>query len=111
VVKVVNPLFPAARIFQNYCVSAEVSQWRIRTDTGVSDEAEICVHHGGHCYLTTRAHAGIFLRRVQSLADQGASELVPLLHDGGLDLLFIGSNVPLQVHDARDRSMDRSHKR
>jgi hypothetical protein len=92
-------------------VSTEVSRRGIRTDNRVLDEAGICVHHGGHCYLTTRTLAGIFLRRVQYLADHGAGELVPLLHDGGLDLLFIASNVPLQVHDARDRSMDRSHAR
>ena len=71
----------------------------------------ICVHHRGRCYVTTRLHAGIFLRRVQGLADRGASELVPLLHDDGLDLLFVASNIPLQVHDVRDRSFDRSHKR
>jgi hypothetical protein len=67
------------------------------------------VHHSGHCFLTSREQSGIFLRRVQYLVDHGASELVPLLHEGGLELLFIAANVPLQVHDARDRSLDGSH--
>jgi hypothetical protein len=74
------------------------------------DDPGICVHHGGHCYVTTRERAGIFLRRVQALADRGENELVPLLHSEGVDLLFIASNVPLQVHDVRDRSLDRSHR-
>jgi hypothetical protein len=75
-----------------------------------TQEAGICVHHGGHCYLTTREQAAIFLRRVQKLVDHGSSELVPLLHNAGVDLLFVASNVPLQVHDERDRSLDRSHR-
>jgi hypothetical protein len=88
----------------------DVGQAVSRATTAVGTDAGICVHHGGHCYLITREQAGIFLRRVQNLVDRGASELVPLLHADGLDLLFIASNVPLQVHDSRDRSMDRSHR-
>jgi hypothetical protein len=82
-------------------------------DRGVTSAAfqdrGICVHYGGHCYVTTRERAASFLRRVQQLTERGASELVPLLHSEGIELLFIASNVPLQVHDMRDRSLDRSH--
>ncbi len=82
-----------------------------RQSGGPGGDPGICVHHGGRCFVVTRDHASIFLRRVQSLADRGASELVPLLHSEGVELLFIASNVPLQVHDVRDRSLDGSHRR
>ena len=68
----------------------------------------ICVHHGGRHFVITREQSGVFLRRVQALCDAGGAELVPLLHSGGLELLYIASNVPLQVHDVRDNSFHRS---
>jgi hypothetical protein len=74
-----------------------------------ADHASICIHHGGRCFITTQDRAGMFLRRVQAVCDRGASELVPLLHDGGVELLHIASNIPLQVHDVRDRSLDGGH--
>jgi hypothetical protein len=71
----------------------------------------ICIHHSGRCFVTTHEHAGIFLRRVQKIADKRISELVPLLHSGGVDLLLITSASPLRVHDLRDRSFDHTPAR
>lgn len=99
----------AERISHNDVVSAEIDDLDTEVPAVVVQDAGICVHHGGRCFVTTREQAGIFLRRVQKLSDRGSSELVPLLHDAGVELLFIASNTPLQIHDARDRSMDRSH--
>ena len=64
--------------------------------------ASICIHHSGRCFTTTRERAGIFLRHAQAVADQGANELVPLLHGCGLDILFVAANAPLRVHDVGD---------
>jgi len=71
----------------------------------------ICIHHSGRCFVTTHEHAGIFLRRVQKIADKRICELVPLLHSNGVDLLLISATTPLQVHDIRDRSFERKHSR
>jgi hypothetical protein len=66
----------------------------------------VCIHHSGRYFVTGHEHAGIFLRRVQRIADRRTQELVPLLHDEGLDLLLISAASPLQVHDVRDQSFD-----
>ena len=71
--------------------------------------SSICIHHSGRCFITTHEHAGIFLRRVQQIADKRICELVPLLHSDGVDLLLISAASPLQVHDARDRSFEHRH--
>jgi hypothetical protein len=82
---------------------------RAGTSTPAADTSRVCVHHGGNCYITTRDRVGVFLRRAQWLCGHGGAELVPLVHDAGVDLLFISSRVPLQVHDVRDRSFQRNH--
>jgi hypothetical protein len=71
----------------------------------------ICIHHSGRSFVTTREQAGIFLRRVQVISDRRISELVPLLHSGGVDLLLVSAASPMQVHDVRDRSFERNHPR
>jgi hypothetical protein len=81
---------------------------------GTSDSAaskQICIHHGGRNLRTTSEQAGVFLRRVRALIDRGRSELVPLLHDDGIDLLYIAASTPLLVHDVRDHSCDGGHAR
>jgi hypothetical protein len=71
----------------------------------------ICIHHSGRTFVTTREQAGIFLRRVQVISDRRITELVPLLHSDGVDLLLVSAASPLQVHDVRDRSFERQHPR
>lgn len=69
-----------------------------------------CVHHGGRSLRVTVDQAQAFVRRVHRLTDEGGAELVPLLHDRGVDLLHISARTPLQIHDIRDHSLDRSHR-
>jgi hypothetical protein len=88
-------------------VSSDVGTVSAGVRSSAAGDPGICVHHGGRSFVVTREHAGVFLRRVQAIADQGGSELVPLLHSTGLELLYIASNVPLQVHDVRDLSLHR----
>jgi hypothetical protein len=83
-----------------------------RTPDGMAGRREreqICVHHGGRALLTTCEQANVFLRRVQALVNYGRSELVPLLHADGVDLLFVAANTPLLIHDVRDHSCDGGH--
>jgi hypothetical protein len=86
-----------------------VSATRVAASTGAVYSPAICIHHGGRCFVTTHERAGMFLRRVQVVCDRGRSELVPLLHDGGVELLHVAANIPLQIHDVRDRSLDGGH--
>ncbi len=72
-------------------------------------EIAICVHHSGRTFRTTFDLASAFIRRANGLIDRGESELVPLLHESGLELLYVSAQTPLQVHDIRDHSFDRTH--
>lgn len=89
-------------------MSSDVGTVSTGVRTPASGDAGICIHHGGHCFVTTRERASVFLRRVQALCDENSSELVPLLHQNGIDLLFISASIPLQVHDIRDESYHRT---
>jgi hypothetical protein len=45
----------------------------------------------------------IFIRRVRETADAGRSELVPLLHEGGLDLLLVTPTTIVTTHAVERR--------
>ncbi|MET3767961.1 hypothetical protein ABIB15_000633 [Marisediminicola sp. UYEF4] len=40
----------------------------------------------------------IFIKRVRETAEAGRSELVPLLHEGGLDLLLVTPTTIVTTH-------------
>lgn len=69
----------------------------------------MCVHYGGRQFVTTYEMAGIFLRRAQRLIDAEDAELVPLVFDGGLELLYVSSAMPFSVHDLDTEPVDGSH--
>lgn len=69
----------------------------------------VCVHYGGRQFIATYEMAGIFLRRAQRLIDAGGAELVPLVHESGLELLYVSSAVPFSVHNADAEPADGSH--
>ncbi|RFA18000.1 hypothetical protein [Subtercola boreus] len=47
------------------------------------------VHHNGNQYLATAEMAEIFLAKAVGITEQGDTQLVPLLHSQGVDLLLI----------------------
>ncbi len=55
--------------------------------------------------------AGIFLRRAQRLIDAEDAELVPLVFEGGLELLYVSSAMPFSVHDVDSEPSDGTHPR
>jgi hypothetical protein len=61
----------------------------------------VCIHHSGHEFIASSEMAGIFLRHAQQLIDDRDTQLVPLLHRDGVDLLLVSAETPLSVHDAR----------
>jgi hypothetical protein len=69
----------------------------------------VCVHYGGRQFVTTYEMAGIFLRRAQRLIDAEDAELVPLVFESGLELLYVSSAMPFSVHDLDTEPVDGSH--
>jgi hypothetical protein len=55
----------------------------------VTGEPLIVIHCAGTVFLAPAEMAAIFLRRALDAVAEGRSELVPLLHLDGLDLLLI----------------------
>src|SRR4051812_30352101 len=57
------------------------------------------VHHGGRSYVATAAMAGIFEAHARDVIANGDTELVPLLHRGGVDLLLISPTTRFTIVD------------
>ena len=55
------------------------------------------IHHGGRAYVATATMCDIFAAHADDTAARGDTELVPLLHRGGVDMLLIGPGVPYAV--------------
>lgn len=57
------------------------------------------IRHSGREYVVTAEMARIFITKVHRLVRQGQTELVPLPHRGGLELLLVSpDNVPTVAH-------------
>jgi hypothetical protein len=69
----------------------------------------VCVHYGGRRFVASYEMAGIFLRRAQRLIDANEAELVPLLHEEGLEMLHVSPSMPFSVHDIDAEPADGSH--
>ncbi|MCU1478203.1 MAG: hypothetical protein JWQ64_2896, partial [Subtercola sp.] len=55
------------------------------------------VHHGGNRYFATAEMAEIFRAHAAEIVRHGETELVPLLHRSGVDLLLIGPMAKFAV--------------
>ena len=62
------------------------------------------IRFGGRDFIASPQMAGAFLRRAQQLIDDGDAQLVPLLHRGGIELLYVTKATPFSVHDATERA-------
>ena len=58
------------------------------------------VHHGGRDFLATPVMASIFSARAQDVIARHDTELVPLLHKDGVELLLIGPDTVFEVLNA-----------
>jgi hypothetical protein len=72
----------------------------------LAEDTPVYVHYGGWDYIATPEMAGIFLRRAQQLIDDGESQLVPLRHLEGIELLYISADVPFSVRDGEICDLD-----
>ncbi|MFB2555923.1 hypothetical protein [Herbiconiux liangxiaofengii] len=55
------------------------------------------IHHGGRTFFATETMGEIFAAAASDVVSRGDTELVPLLHRGGVDLLLVGPGIPLAV--------------
>lgn len=99
---------PTARLAPNFGENtrSNVLQYRPRlrepkVDAApVSKEQWVVVCYGGHEFVSTCEMAECFLGKARLAIESHSSELVPLLHAGGLELLFIAENTPFRVGSA-----------
>jgi len=55
------------------------------------------IHHGGRSYFATPTMADIFAANAEDTVARGDTELVPLLHSAGVDMLLIGPTTRYAV--------------
>ncbi|MFB2598618.1 hypothetical protein ACEXQE_12545 [Herbiconiux sp. P17] len=56
----------------------------------IEHEYSRVIHHGGRSFFATTTMSDIFIAHARDTAERGDTELVPLLHKGGVELLLIG---------------------
>lgn len=66
-------------------------------------ERHVRIHWGGREFHADRSMSEIFIKRVRETAESGKSELVPLLHTGGLDLLLVTPTTVVTTHPVEHR--------
>lgn len=63
------------------------------------EEQLVAIHCVGREFLTRLTMAHIFLRRSAAVTADGGSELVPLLHQDGLEMIFVSEHTEITVTD------------
>lgn len=66
------------------------------------DEPCVIIHFAGREFVARESMADLFLRSAGRVVVDGASQSVPLLHEDGVDLLFITPNARVRVTRAAD---------
>ena len=51
----------------------------------------------GRSFRTSETMCDIFLAHASDIAARGMTELVPLLHEGGVDMLIVSPTTPITV--------------
>ena len=65
-------------------------------------EDTVTIFHGGRNFFATHEMAECFLAKARRVLDAHGAESVALLHEGGLELLFIADHIPFVVGTAFD---------
>lgn len=60
------------------------------------------IQHGGRQFSCTPEMARIFLKHAREVIESGETQLVPLLHSGGIELLLISRATPYSLVDSED---------
>lgn len=67
-----------------------------------SEESREWIYYGGRKFSCSTAMATIFLKHARELLENGEEQLVPLLHSGGIELLFVSRATPYSLLDQDD---------
>jgi len=51
----------------------------------------------GRTFRTSETMCDIFLAHTSDIIARGLTELVPLLHEGGVDMLLVSATTPIEV--------------
>lgn len=60
------------------------------------------IQYGGRRFSCTPEMARIFLKHAREVIESGETQLVPLLHSGGIELLLISRATPYSLVDAAE---------
>jgi hypothetical protein len=60
-------------------------------------EEVVVIRCVGREFFTRVSMARIFLRRSEEVIAEGGSELVPLLHEGGIEMLAVTRSMPISI--------------
>jgi hypothetical protein len=60
-------------------------------------EEVVVIRCVGRDFFTRVSMARIFLRRSEEVIAEGGSELVPLLHEGGIEMLAVTRSMPISI--------------
>lgn len=66
----------------------------------VLEEATIVISYGGREFTVRPSMAEVFLRNSRRVLEAGHPELVPLLHEGGVELLLVSPGVAIRVKNS-----------
>jgi hypothetical protein len=80
--------------------------WDVRDD----NFDDVCLHVLGRRFRTRPDLAAAFIRRVESTSLHGRPDQTPLLHNRGLEMLYVTASTPMVMHDVRDHSLDGQHR-
>jgi hypothetical protein len=61
------------------------------------EKPSVVICYGGREFAARPAMADVFLRTSRRVLDSGHAELVPLLHEGGVELLLVSRGVAIRV--------------
>ncbi|WP_346232584.1 hypothetical protein [Parafrigoribacterium mesophilum] len=61
------------------------------------EPATVVISYGGREFTARPSMADVFLRNCRKVLDSGHSELVPLLHEDGVELLLVSPGVAIRV--------------
>lgn len=94
----------------------ELLQYRARSTTPDTTargtrERSVVISYGGRNFFATPEMAECFLAKARRVVESNGSELVALLHRGGLDLLLIADNIPFSVGTVFEHRAKVAHER
>lgn len=68
------------------------------------EQATVVICYGGREFTARPSMAEVFFRNARRVLDAGHPELVPLLHEGGVELLLVSHGVAIRAKSSLSRA-------